>query len=208
MKFDPKRLVNRAQFTTPILLHRRDPQGPLQGVREQMLNAGLASESTDADPKDPTLNQKQRKATDDFYKQNGEVKKLDRKKRKATDDISRQDGAVKKLEKDTDWKYPTLNRKKRKATEKVYRQDEEAKKLRYERELPWFVEDFDNKNTWQGQIENNLSNGPYAAFVLEDGTFRMVPIQNYYKFTEKNKFKPLSVEEAEKIMKNAKHTPR
>jgi transcription initiation factor TFIIF subunit alpha len=180
MRLQTKRLVDPAEFTTPVLLHRRDPQGPLQGVREQLFNAELAAEKKYADSKDPTLIEARAKKAALKTEQQAKVAPYG----------------------------DSLNKKKRKATNKVYRENEEVKELRYEREFPWFVEDFDNKNTWQGRLENNLSNGTYTTFVFDDGAFRMVPIENYYKFTERNKFKPLSLEEAEKIMRNAKHTPR
>ncbi|KAG8530137.1 uncharacterized protein KY384_005620 [Bacidia gigantensis] len=89
-----------------------------------------------------------------------------------------------------------------KKTEQVYRTDqtEEQKarsKLRYEEALPWHLEDFDGKSTWVGTYEEALSN-TYAMMIQgPDGVFRVVPLEKWYKFTQKNQFKTLSIEEAE-----------
>jgi transcription initiation factor TFIIF subunit alpha len=183
MRLQSKRLVtpmDPEEFTMPVRLHRRDPQAPLQGAREQMLNAQLAAEKKAADAKDPELAEARAKKVALKAEQQAKIAPYG----------------------------DTLKKKKGKTTQQVYAPKEEEKKLRYEGQFPWFVEDFDNKNTWQGQLENPLSNGTYATFVLDDGAFRMIPIENYYKFTEKNKFKPLSIEQAENTLKNAKQTPR
>lgn len=89
-----------------------------------------------------------------------------------------------------------------KKTEQVYRNDqtEEQKarsKLRYEEALPWHLEDFDNKSTWVGSYEAALSD-TYAMMVqCPDNTFRIMPLEKWYKFTQKNQFKTLTIEEAE-----------
>ena len=94
-----------------------------------------------------------------------------------------------------------------KKTEQVYRNDltEEQKKqsqLRYEEALPWHLEDFENKNTWVGSYEAALSDN-YVMMVLgKDDTgqkdiFRLVPLEKWYKFNQKNVFKTLTADEAE-----------
>ena len=92
--------------------------------------------------------------------------------------------------------------KNKKKTEQIFRNDQtdEQKKqsqLRYEEALPWHLEDFDNKNTWVGSYEAALSD-TYAMMVLgQDGVLRLVPVEKWYKFTQKNQFKTLTAEEAE-----------
>ena len=73
-------------------------------------------------------------------------------------------------------------------------------KLKYEETLPWHLEDDENKSVWVGNYEQALSDA-YVAFAQgSDGVFRMIPLEKWYRFTPKNKFKALSIEEAEKMM--------
>lgn len=86
-------------------------------------------------------------------------------------------------------------------TTQVHRLDKtEAQKkesdLRYEEALPWHLEDADNKNTWVGNYEAALSD-TNVIFVIEGTSFKMVPIEKWYKFTQKNQFKSFTIEEAE-----------
>ena len=53
-----------------------------------------------------------------------------------------------------------------------------------------------------------MSHGSYAMFVLDGGFFRMVPIEKWYKFTERNKFQALDIEAAEKALKANAKVPR
>jgi transcription initiation factor TFIIF subunit alpha len=185
MRLQSKRVItpmNPEEFTMPVRLHRRDPKAPLQGGKEQMLNAQLAA-ARGAEADDPAEAE--------------ERAKKEALKAAQQEKIAPYGGAQKQ-------KKQMFKKK----TQQVFKQNDEDKKLRYEEYFPWFIEDFDNKNTWQGQLENPLSNGTFAMFVLDDGAFRMVPIEKWYKFTEKNKFKTLSIEEAESAMKKASRAPR
>src|SRR5690606_32249014 len=96
----------------------------------------------------------------------------------------------------------------KKKTQQVFHGNEADRRLKFEEHYPWFIEDFDNKNTWQGQLESNMSHGSYAMFVLDGGFFRMVPIEKWYKFTERNKFQALDIEAAEKALKANAKVPR
>lgn len=81
-------------------------------------------------------------------------------------------------------------------------------KIRYEEALPWHLEDFDSKNVWVGGYEAAMSE-TYAMFVLEaSGRMRMVPLDKWYKFTAKNPFRTLTIEEAEKHMAKKVKDPR
>lgn len=81
-------------------------------------------------------------------------------------------------------------------------------RIKYEEALPWHMEDFDNKNTWMGNYEAALSE-TYAMFVLEPtGKMRMVPIDKWYRFSARNAFKTLTIEEAEKFMSKKIKDPR
>lgn len=81
-------------------------------------------------------------------------------------------------------------------------------RIKYEEALPWHMEDFDNKNTWMGNYEAALSE-TYAMFVLEPtGKMRMVPIDKWYRFSARNAFKTLTIEEAERFMSKKIKDPR
>jgi transcription initiation factor TFIIF subunit alpha len=81
-------------------------------------------------------------------------------------------------------------------------------RIRYEEALPWHLEDFDNKNTWVGNYEAAMSE-TYAMFVLDgSGKVRMVPLDKWYKFTPKNQFRTLTIEEAEKHMAKKVKDPK
>jgi transcription initiation factor TFIIF subunit alpha len=188
MRLQSKRVVNPMnpdEFTMPIRLHRRDPKAPLQGVKEQnAANAQAAADKAAAEAaEDPKLAE--------------ERAKKDAERAAILEKIAPHGGAQKQ-------KKQAFKKK----TQQVFKQNEADKKLRYEEYFPWFIEDFDNKNTWQGQLENPLSGGTFAMFVLDDGAFKMVPIEKWYKFTEKNKFKTLSIEEAENAIKKNSRQPR
>lgn len=192
MRLQSKRIVNPMnpdEFTMPIRLHRRDPKAPLQGGREQgaaaaaQAAAATTTKTADADV-DPAVAE--------------ERAKRDAERAAQAEKIAPYGGAQKQK------KQQAFKKK----TQQVFRQNEADKKLRYEEYFPWFVEDFDNKNTWQGQLENPLSGGTFAMFVLDEGAFKMVPIEKWYKFTEKNKFRTLSIEEAESAIKRATVAPR
>lgn len=82
--------------------------------------------------------------------------------------------------------------------------------IRYEEKLPWHVEDFENKNVWRGTYETALSESHVALVKMNDQRgqhFRMVPVEKWYKFTPKNKFKALTLEEAEANMKKKVRDP-
>lgn len=87
--------------------------------------------------------------------------------------------------------------------------DENAKRLRFEEFYPWVMEDFDGLNTWVGSYEAGNSDSYVLLSVENDGSFTMVPADKVYKFTARNKYATLTIEEAEKRMeKNGKGVPR
>jgi len=68
--------------------------------------------------------------------------------------------------------------------------------LRYEEALPWHMEDADNKNIWVGNYEAALSD-TNVILIVDQGKFKMIPLEKWYKFSQKNQFKGFSIEEAE-----------
>lgn len=87
--------------------------------------------------------------------------------------------------------------------------DEKAKRLRFEEFYPWVMEDFDGYNTWVGSYEAGNSDSYVLLSVENDGSFTMIPADKVYKFTARNKYATLTIEEAEKRMeKNGAGAPR
>ncbi|KAL8707197.1 MAG: hypothetical protein Q9220_007730 [cf. Caloplaca sp. 1 TL-2023] len=100
-----------------------------------------------------------------------------------------------------------------KKTQQVYRKDQTeeqkaASQLRYEEAMPWHLEDFDNKSSWVGSYEAALSDTHAMLLLGSDGKFRMVPVEKWYKFSSKQQFRTLTIEEAEKAMDKKVTQPR
>jgi transcription initiation factor TFIIF subunit alpha len=189
MRFAAKREIdptNQDEFTRPISLHRRDPRQP---------PPGKVFKDEDVPMEDPV---------DSKEREKQEILKAEKEARKAADQAqiaptgnNASSAAAKKAQ-------AFRNEK----TTQVYHLDKtEAEKkqsdLRYEEALPWHLEDADNKNTWVGNYESALSEVNVVMFT-ENGVFKMMPVEKWYKFTSKSKFNTLSIEEAEAMM-NKKH---
>ncbi|KAK9474400.1 uncharacterized protein V1510DRAFT_291741 [Dipodascopsis tothii] len=94
-----------------------------------------------------------------------------------------------------------------KKTRQVYTGHEEERKLRYEENYPWILEDFEGKNTWVSNYEAAQSDS-YVLFVFDEDGFKMVPAEKWYKFTQRNKYATLSLEEAEATLAQKNKVPR
>jgi transcription initiation factor TFIIF subunit alpha len=181
-RFSSKREIdprNQDEFTRPISLHRRDPRQPVagKGVKEDDL---MTDEPIDAKEKEKQ-----------------EILKAEREARRAADlaqiaptGNNASAMAAKKTQAFRNEKTTQVHR-----LDKTEAQKKESD-LRYEEALPWHLEDADNKNTWVGNYEAALSD-TNVIFVIDGTSFKMVPIEKWYKFTQKNQFKSFTIEEAE-----------
>ncbi|KAL9065362.1 MAG: hypothetical protein Q9157_007493 [Trypethelium eluteriae] len=175
-------IYNETTFTRPIRLHRRNPRLQPGDANAQDGDA----EDNDEDPERKL--EEQRKAERQAIREANQAQIAPNTK---------------------------ANPKKRefnKKIEQVYRSHDnlEAKKrsqLRYEETMPWHLEDFDYKNCWVGSYEAPMSEA-FVVFVPEEGRFRMVPIEKWYKFNQKAKHKVLSAEEAEARMAKGVSDPK
>ncbi|KAI4168800.1 MAG: hypothetical protein LQ343_006123 [Gyalolechia ehrenbergii] len=180
---DPR---NTDEFTRPVRLHRRDPRIPVPG-KDDLTGEGAENG-----------------AVDDKEKELQDAMKVEKKRERELNLAQIAPSA-----------NPSGQRKNHygKKTHQVYRNDQTdeqkaASRLRYEETMPWHLEDFDNKSTWVGTYEAALSD-TYVAFILgNDGKFRMVPMEKWYKFSSKQQFKILSIDEAEKAMDKKVAQPR
>jgi transcription initiation factor TFIIF subunit alpha len=167
------------EFPRPVTLHRRDPRAPAPGKPVQEPEVG---------PED-VLDSKEREKQ--------EILRAEKERQRAEDlaQIAPSGNNASAMAKK---KHKSFRNEK---TTQVHRLDKtEADKkesdLRYEEALPWFLEDGDGQNTWQGSYESNLS-GVNAMLVTDGPVFRMVPIEKWYRFTQKPNFKTFTIEEAE-----------
>ncbi|KAF1921161.1 hypothetical protein BDU57DRAFT_509803 [Ampelomyces quisqualis] len=176
---------DKEQFTPPIRLHRRDPRAP---------PSGAGSHFEEEETKEDIEEIKERERI--------ELQKEDRRK-------VREENLAKIAP--TGKTKPQAFQKK---TEQKYRPDDtpEARKrqlLRYEETLPWHLEDFENKQTWVGQYESELSeahvmlstdpNNPHNAMF-------MAPMERWYRFNVKGKIKPTG-DDLDKVMFKVENVP-
>ncbi|KAJ2535268.1 transcription factor IIF subunit tfg1, partial [Coemansia sp. RSA 1933] len=89
----------------------------------------------------------------------------------------------------------------KKRTKQVYFADEEKRRLDIEEARPWVLEDDDEKEVWTGALEG-AQNSSHVLFVLTDDGFRVVPVDRWYKFTPRLKYKTLTLDEAEEVLKS------
>ncbi|KAF4547114.1 Transcription initiation factor IIF subunit alpha-like protein [Elsinoe fawcettii] len=163
-----------SQFTRPLRLHRRYPRDQKVEVPEN--------------------------GVDDKEREKEEIRKAERQAQKDANQAQiAPTGTAGQQQK----KRPQF---KKKVEDVYYPQDTPAAqkraKLRYEEGRPWHLEDFDGKNTWVGAYEEPLSE-THAMFVLDNnGSFRMVPLEKWYKFTPTGRYKTMDLDEAEKHMAN------
>lgn len=173
------------QFTPPIRLHRRDPRAPPSGA-----GSHFEEEETKEDLE--------------------EIKERER--------IEQQKEDRRKVREENQAKIAPTGKNKpqafQKKTEQKYRPDDtpEAKKrqlLRYEETLPWHLEDFENKQTWVGTYESELSeahvvlstdpNNPHGAVTL-------APMERWYRFNVKGKVRPTG-DDLDKVMYKVENVP-
>ncbi|KAJ2760195.1 transcription factor IIF subunit tfg1 [Coemansia sp. BCRC 34490] len=89
----------------------------------------------------------------------------------------------------------------KKRTKQVYFADEEKRRLDIEEARPWVLEDDDETEMWTGSLEG-AQNSAHVLFVLTDDGFRVVPVDRWYKFAPRLKYKTLTLDEAEEVLKN------
>ncbi|KAG9205007.1 hypothetical protein G6514_009466 [Epicoccum nigrum] len=173
---DPK------QFAPPIRLHRRDPRAPPSGA-----GSHFEEEDTKEDLE--------------------EIKERER--------IEQQREERRKIREENQAKIAPTGKSKpqafQKKTEQKYRPDDtpEAKKrqlLRYEETLPWHLEDFENKQTWVGTYESELSETHVMLSQNSQGSIQMAPIERWYRFNVKGKVKVTS-DDTDKVMFKIERVP-
>ncbi|ORY14314.1 hypothetical protein BCR34DRAFT_479806 [Clohesyomyces aquaticus] len=178
---DGSDILNPEHFTPPLRLHRRDPRAPPSGAGAHFVEDDTAEDLEES---------KERERL--------EILKEERRKIREENQAKIAPSATKKT--------PAFQKK----TEQKYRPDDtpEAEKrrlLRYEETLPWHLEDFENKQTWVGTYESELSE---THIMLSGATdehrgmyMQMVPLERWYRFSAKGKVKGYTADEADVVWK-------
>ncbi|KAF7713546.1 Uncharacterized protein PECH_000564 [Penicillium ucsense] len=187
-RFSSKKAIDprdESQFTRPVRLHRRDPRARAHENHGPKM----------VGPDGRQLDENEREAA--------EARKAAREKERAENmaQIAPSVGSTAKR--------PNAPKQK---IQQVFKSDmtkEEIARARikYEEALPWHLEDFNDRNVWVGNYEAALSEN-HAVIVFENNKMRMIPAEKWYKFTAKQHFKALTIEEAEKIMSKRIKDPR
>lgn len=193
-RFAAKKLVDprdEAQFTRPVRLQRRDPR----------------ARPHDMDNEKPQGRQR----PNGFYQMMDEAEREALEAKKAAREKEREENRAQIAPSvGSAPKRANVPKQKTQQGSKTDMTPEEIARARikYEEALPWHLEDFDNKNIWAGNYEAALSE-THAVFVLDPtGKMRMIPVEKWYKFTAKNQFKALTIEEAERFMSKRIKDPR
>lgn len=82
------------------------------------------------------------------------------------------------------------------------------RKLRYEEHYPWVIEDYDGKNVFVGNYEAGSTEQQHVLFVFDKDGFKMIPAEKVYRFTPRNRYATLTLEEAEAKMERNSSVPR
>ncbi|KAF1841904.1 uncharacterized protein K460DRAFT_369927 [Cucurbitaria berberidis CBS 394.84] len=179
-------IASKEQFTAPIRLHRRDPRAPPSGA-----GSHFEEEETKEDLE--------------------EIKERER--------IEQQKEERRKVREENQAKIAPTGTKPnafQKKTEQKYRPDDtpEAKKrqlLRYEETLPWHLEDFENKQTWVGTYESELSEAHVMLSTSNpndphNSAIQLKPLERWYRFNVKGKVKPAG-DDLDKVMYKVENVP-
>lgn len=197
MKFQSKQNVDIVEnFTKPVRLHRKDPRNIQFHLTREELDKRKREEE-EAKVEKEKVKQEDIEAAEQEAIANGEdPKKIDRFEA----DMSQvaPDGGARKAKK-------SLFKRK---TRQINLMNEEKRKLRYEEYYPWVMEDYDGKNVFVGNYEAGSSDTQHVLFVFDKDGFKMVPAEKVYKFTQRNKYATLTLEEAEAKMEKNSSVPR
>lgn len=198
LKFHTKQDVDiMKKFNKPVRMHRKDPQNiQFQLSRQEMDRrrrekaAAQAAEESDLKVENDENNSTKdtEKGTD--AQDNGQ----------SSVDMSQvaPDGGARRHRR---------NLFKRK-TKQVHMMDQNKRKLRYEEYYPWVIEDYTGENVFVGSYEAGSTESTHVLFVFDKNCFKMVPAEKVYKFTPRNKYATLTLEEAEARMEKNLSAPR
>lgn len=212
-------------FENPTRLHRKDPKNlqfqlslkeleekrkedekknaqKIQRRQEYIRKKGIKeSEMTDEQIDEKieleSMSEEERKKKLEQKKKEEEAEKLEKEKEERLKHIAPDGGARKRKQ--------VIKRK----TRQIRAYDEDKRRLRYEEFYPWVLEDYDAKQAWVGNYEAGVTDN-FCLLVLDNANkcFKLVPLDKYYRFTPRNKYATLTLEEAEAKMNKGSNGQR
>lgn len=186
MKFQSTKDVDIVdKFTKPVRLHRKDPRNIQFHLTRQEIDRRKREQDTKKQQQEEDLlaNGKPQDETNSNFMDLSQVAP---------------DGGARKQKR---------NLFKRK-TRQINLMDDNKRKLRYEEYYPWVIEDYDGKNVYVGNYEAGSSDTQQVLFVFDSDGFKMIPTEKVYRFTPRNKYATLTLEEAEAKMEKNSSVPR
>ncbi|KAG5418959.1 TFG1 [Candida metapsilosis] len=200
MKFGTKQDVDIVKdFEKPVRLHRKDPRN---------MQFHLTRQELDQRRKEKEEAEKERleREAEDGVEGSSSAQGAnpdsmqDSRYNKGSADMSQvaPDGGARK------------NKKKlfKRKTKQINLMDEAKRKLRYEEHYPWVIEDYTGKNVYVGNYEAGSTEQQHVLFVFDKDGFKMIPAEKVYRFTPRNRYATLTLEEAEAKMEKNSSVPR
>ncbi|KAF1974772.1 Rap30/74 interaction domain-containing protein, partial [Bimuria novae-zelandiae CBS 107.79] len=177
---DHVNILSDQQFTPPVRLHRRDRRAPPGG-------------------KDPEGEVKEEDVE--------EAKERERQEEEKEARRIKREGIQAQIAPTGTTKPKPFGKK----TEQKYRPDDTpaAKKrqlLRYEETMPWFLEDDDNKQIWEGTFESEMSERHVMLTTAPSGTeqiIQLAPLERWYRFNPQTKAKSTEDDKLKKMKKDS-----
>lgn len=213
LKLHSKQVVDPAtEFTKPIRLHRKETKN----LQYQLTRAEIEQRQKELQERKYQEEQGLVKSEYEFKDEDDEDHRMlteEELRKVAPETKSEEQKRLEKQEKLLAQIAPDGGARKRNAFKKKTRQlkavDETAKRLRYEEYYPWVLEDYDGKNTWVGNYEAAQSDA-FVLLELDEANkqFKLIPAEKVYKFTPRNKYSTLTLEEAEARMEKKASLPR
>lgn len=173
---------DESQFTRPVRLYRRSARDKFEQGDQSDAGSGVDDKTREFNEIKRAEREAQKEANQALIAPTGETAKRPNKKK-----------PQKKVE---DVYYDESNPK-----------HQARSRLRYEEARPWHLEDFGGKNKWVGSYEEPLSM-TNVMFAIEEGGFRMVPIEKWYRFIRTDRVTALPTEQIEKLMNKPMKVPR
>ena len=200
MKFGTKQDVDIVKdFEKPVRLHRKDPRNMQFHLTRQELDQ-RRKEKEEAE-KERLEREAEEGVEGSSSAQGANPDSMqDSRYNKGLADMSQvaPDGGARK------------NKKKlfKRKTKQINLMDEAKRKLRYEEHYPWVIEDYTGKNVYVGNYEAGSTEQQHVLFVFDKDGFKMIPAEKVYRFTPRNRYATLTLEEAEAKMEKNSSVPR
>ncbi|AOA64816.1 Transcription initiation factor IIF subunit alpha [Komagataella phaffii CBS 7435] len=185
LKFQSQSKVNFNKFTQPVRLHRKDPTNLQFQLTRKEIDERRASKKADKLANEESLADSN-KGTGSSEQHGADMS------------VVAPDGGARLVRRANFF---------RKKTKQVRMVDDQKRKIRYEEYYPWVLEDYDGENTFVGNYEAGNPD-TYVLLVFDNDGFKMIPAEKVYKFTPRNKYATLTLEEAEAKMEKNSKVPR